>query len=69
MWIFQQWTCALGFLDNSSCQLKLAKLIKHLPAQQQHLLYSCWYKEAKICSHHKARYITTNFTKKIEQPI
>ena len=34
--------CTLGFLDNSSCQLKLSKLIKDLPVQQQHLQFGCW---------------------------
>ena len=53
MWI----PCNLGFLDNSSCQLELFKLIKDLPAQQPHLLFSFWYLETKICSHHEARYL------------
>ena len=50
--------CALGSLDNLSCQLKLSKLIKDPPAQLQYLLFSCWYQETKTCSHHKARYLT-----------
>ena len=32
--------CALGFLDNSSGQLKLSKLIKGLPAQQYNIFCS-----------------------------
>ena len=54
----EQGPYALGFLDNISCMLKLPK--KDLIAQQQHLLFSCWHQEGKICSHHEARYLTND---------
>ena len=52
--------CALGFLDNLCCPLKLSKLKQDLPAER---LLSIHYKlsfdqEAQICSHREARYLT-----------